>query len=46
MKIKNNYLINRENNLNEFKTKHKYQKVDDYWKKRKKECEKNLSKFC
>jgi len=30
----------------EFKNKHKYQILENYWKKRKKECEKNLSKFC
>jgi len=46
MKIKHNFFINRENNLIEFNTKYKYQKVEDYWEIIKKECEKNLSKFC
>ena len=32
--------------LNRFENKHKYQILAKYWKKRKKECEKNLSKFC
>ena len=47
MKIKNNFVINQNNiPLNQFKGKHKYQMLEKYWKKRKKECEKNLSKFC
>jgi len=47
MKIKNISVIN-ENSipLNQFRSKHKYQILENYWKKRKKECEKNLSKFC
>ena len=32
--------------LKEFRTNHNYQILENYWKKRKKECEKNLSKFC
>ena len=47
MKIKNTSDFNHNKiHLNEFKTKHKYQILENYWKKRKKECEKNLSKFC
>ena len=38
--------INKENNQENLKAKHNYQKVEEYWRKRKKECEKNLSKFC
>ena len=32
--------------ISQFKNKNKYQILENYWKKRKKECEKNLSKFC
>ena len=39
-KLQNNF------HLNQFKNKHKYQILENYWKKRKRECEKNLSKFC
>ena len=47
MKIKNNSdLIQNNIHLNQIKSKHKYQILENYWKKRKKECEKNLSKFC
>ena len=46
MKIKNTAVINQDILLKELRTKHKYQILEDYWKKRKKECEKNLSKFC
>ena len=47
MKIKNNKVFNQNNtNLYQFKNKHKYQILENNWKKRKKECEKNLSKFC
>ena len=46
MKRKNNFFINKENNLKEVEEKHNYQIVEEYWKRRKKECEKNLSKFC
>ena len=46
MKIKNTSVLNQNNiNLNQFKNKDKYQMLD-YWEIRKKECEKNLSKFC
>jgi len=46
MKKKHTFFINRGNNLEDFKLKHNYQIVEEYWGKRKKECEKNLSKFC
>jgi len=47
MKIKNTSVLNQKSiNLNQFKNNHKYQILEDYWKKRTKECEKNLSKFC
>jgi len=47
MKIKNTSVLNQNNiYLSQFKIKHKYQILENYWKKRKKECEKNLSKFC
>ena len=47
MKIKNNSDLNQNRiPLNQFRSKHKYQILENYWKKRKKECEKNLSKFC
>ncbi len=47
MKIKNTTLTNQNSiPLNQFTNKHKYQILENYWKKRKKECEKNLSKFC
>ena len=46
MKRKNTFFINKENNQEDFKAKHNYQIVEEYWRKRKKECEKNLSKLC
>ena len=47
MKIKNTSVLNQNNiHLSQFKNKHKYQILENYWKKRQKECEKNLSKFC
>ena len=47
MIIKNTSVINQKNiHSNQFKINHKYQILEKYWKKRKKECEKNLSKFC
>ena len=47
MKIKNTSVPNQNNiYISEFKKKHKYQILENYWKKRNKECEKNLSKFC
>ena len=37
MKIKNTSVLNQKNiNLNHFKDKHKYQILENYWKKRKK----------
>ena len=45
MKIKKKSVINSIP-LNQFRSNHKYQLVERYWKKRKKEYEKNLSKFC
>ena len=44
--MKNKSIITLDRPLKEFKSEHKYQILEDYWKKRKKECEKNLSKFC
>ena len=47
MKIKNTSVTNLNNiPLDQFKSEHKYEILENYWKKRKKECEKNLSKFC
>ena len=46
MKRKNAFFINKDNNLEDFKATHNYQIVEEYWRKRKNECEKNLSKFC
>ena len=46
MKTKFNSKIIHNNTDEKFKRKHKYQVLEDYWKKRKKECEKSLSKFC
>ena len=46
MKIKNISAIHQDSFLKELRTKHKYQILEKYWKKRKKVCEKNLSKFC
>lgn len=46
MKRKHTFIINNDNNLEEFKAKHNYQIIKEYSRKRKKECEKNLSKFC
>ena len=45
-KMKNTSIITLDKPFKEFKSEHKYQILEDYWKKRKKECEKNLSKFC
>ena len=42
MKIKNSSIFNQNNiDLNQFKNKQKYQILENYWKKRKKECEIN-----
>ena len=47
MKIKKTSVINQNNiSLNQFIRKHKNQILENYWEKRKKECEKNLSKLC
>ena len=46
MKRKNTFFIKKDNVLENFKDQHNYQIVEEYWKKRKKECEKNFSKFC
>ena len=47
MKIKITSGFNQNNiHLTQSKNKHKYQILENYWKKRKKECEINLSKFC
>jgi len=46
MKSKNNSSGIQPDNLKFFNTQHNYQLLESYWKKRKKECEKNLSKFC
>ena len=47
MKIKNTSDTNQNNiPLNKFRNKHKNQILENYWKKKKKECEKNLTKFC
>ena len=44
--MKNNSIISIDKTYKDIKSKHKYQILDVYWKKRKKEYEKNLSKFC
>jgi len=42
MKIKNTSVLNQNNiHLSQFNNKHKYQILENYWKKRKKECENN-----
>ena len=47
MKIKNTSVFKQNSiTLNQFRSKHKYQILENYWKKRNKECEKILSKFC
>ena len=46
MERKNTFFVHNENGQKDIKAKHNYQIVEEYWKKRKKECEKNLSKFC
>ena len=46
MKIKNTSVLNQNNiHLSQFKNKHKYQILENYWKKRKKECEKIFQNF-
>ena len=44
--MKNKSIISLDKTFIEFKNKHKYQVLEDCWKKRKKECEKNLSIIC
>ena len=44
--MKNKSIISIDKPSKEIKSNHKYQIFEVYWKKRKKECEKNLSKFC
>ncbi len=44
--MKNKSTITLDKTFKDFKSEHKYQILEVYWKKRKKECEKNLSKFC
>ena len=46
MKMKDKLVRNQDEFLKDFRTHHKYQILEKYWEKRKKECEKNLSKFC
>ena len=46
MKKKDTLLIDKENSLKNSKTKYRSLIVEDIWKKRKKDCEKNFSKFC
>ena len=46
MKRKNTFFVDKEIGLKDIKAKHNYQIKEEYWKKRRKECEKNLSKFC
>ena len=45
MNIKNTSVFNQNIHLNQFKNKHKHQILENYWKKRKKECEKNSLNF-
>ncbi len=46
MKRKNTFFVDKESSLKDVKAKHNYQIVEECWKNRKKEYEKNLSKFC
>ena len=46
IKMKKTSIISLDNTFKEFKSEHKYLILEDSLKKRKKECEKNLSKFC
>ena len=47
MKNKNTSVLNQNYiHLSQYKNKLRYQILENYWEKRKKECEKNLSKFC
>ena len=46
MKSKITHIINNDKYLKDTKSENNYELAERYWKKRKKECEKNLSKFC
>ena len=46
MNKKDTFFDEKENVLKDVKAKYYYSIIEEYWKKRKKECEKNLSKFC
>ena len=46
MERKNTFFVDKEIGLKDVKAKHNYQIIKEYCKKRKKEYEKNLSKFC
>ena len=43
MKRIHNFFKDNDNNLEDLKAKHNYQIMEEYWSKRIKECEKNLS---
>ncbi len=46
MKIKKTSVLSQNNiHLSQFKNKHKYQILENYWKKRKKECKKIFQNF-
>jgi len=46
MEIKNNSVHNKNNiHLSQCKNKHNYQILENYWKKRKEECEKIFQNF-
>ena len=40
------FLIYKDNNLKNYLDNYNFQILEEYWNIRKKECEKNLSKFC
>jgi len=46
MKKKLTFIINKDNNLENLNEKYISKKVEEYWRRRKKDCEKNFSKFC
>ena len=46
MKRKNTFFVDKVNGLKDIQAKINYQIVEEFWKKRKIECEKNFSKFC
>ena len=46
MKKKFNLFIQKDENLKDTKAKYNFQIEEEYWNKRKIECEKSLSKFC